>query len=619
MNRIAAKAAVALACALALATPAASGLPTMATAGSSATAAAVTGSTSAAPEAAPARPRVTPDDGGPATAAPSPGPPLTGAADTGVAETAPHAARPTGTTAAVPAPAPVTAQEAPAAPSHATQPEPAQTTPAQTTPVQPVPVQTTHPRAPTAPAGPPEPASIPPLSAPAGAFAAPQYTARTEPGAPAKGLLTPQALVPDSNAVQVAAVFNAINTYRASLGLPAVKYHATVAGMAQEWSDSIAAREVIEHRANFWTDARALSPTNGAGEVIAVRWDRDAAQLVEWWKNSPAHNAILADPRFNVVGIGITFTDGNWQTTPSRYTMWGVVNFFGYSALPAGTTAAPGGSTPVPVQPTDVCEPLVKHMPPTLDLATAAIRSAGDIVSVDAAGQLINRPALGAGQFGPPETIGTGFTAARQVFVTDWDRDGVYDVLAQWSDGRLTLYPGQLAGGFLPPVTLGQSGWAGMTLAVGGWCSTNRLPELLALDADSNLWLYPNRGTGDLVQRTLIASGVSATRLAMMDYDGDGFQDLLARQGDGGVLLYRGSGGPSPRAESRTLVASGWGDVTAVRALHGVTGAYSVGLVLQRTGIAGQAGPVQYWNLDAGVLSPPSAIPGTWAGQQLAQ
>jgi uncharacterized protein YkwD len=551
----------------------------------------------AAPPAASAASPATPDDGGPAPVAPSPALPLTGPAAPAI---------PAGTTAAVrtavPAPAAPAAQEAPAAPIHTTHPAPARD-----------PAQSSQP---AAPPGPPEPASIPPLSAPADAFAAPQYTARTESGSAAKGLLATQALVPDSNAAQVTAVFNAINTYRASLGLPAVKYHATVAGLAQEWSDSIASREVIEHRANFWTDARALSPNNGAGEVIAVRWDRDAAQLVEWWKNSPAHNAILTDPRFNVVGIGITFTDGNWQTTPSRYTLWGVVNFFGYTALPSGTTAAPGGSTSVPVQPTDVCEPLVKHMPPTLDLATAAIKSAGDIVSVDAAGQLINRPALGAGQFGPPGTIGSGFAAARQVFVTDWDRDGVFDVLAQWSDGRLALYPGQLAGGFLPPVTLGQSGWAGMTLAVGGWCSTNRLPELLALDSDSNLWLYPNRGTGDLAQRTLVASGVAATRLAMVDYDGDGFQDLLARQGDGNVLLYRGSGGPSPKAEARTPVASGWGDVTAVRALHGVTGAYSVGLVLQRTGVAG---PVQYWTLDGGVLSPPSAIPGAWAGQRLAQ
>ncbi|WP_311380019.1 CAP domain-containing protein [Arthrobacter sp. ISL-72] len=191
----------------------------------------------------------------------------------------------------------------------------------------------------------PEPASIPPLSATASELAAlldaSGQTLQTHPGPGAlqtdhlqtnalrTDASTTQALVTDDASSQIKTVFNAINSYRASFGLPAVKYHATVASMAQEWSDSIASREVLEHRSSFWTDPRALSPTNGAGEVIAVRWDRDAAQLVEWWKSSPAHNALLKDPRFNVMGIGITFTDGNWQTTPGRYTMWGVVNFFG--------------------------------------------------------------------------------------------------------------------------------------------------------------------------------------------------------------------------------------------------------------------------------------------------
>ena len=164
--------------------------------------------------------------------------------------------------------------------------------------------------------------------------------------------LTTEALVRDDASSQIKTVFNAINTYRASLGLAAVKYHATVAGLAQEWSDSVASREVIEHRANFWTDARALSPNNGAGEVIAVRWSRDAAQLVELWKGSPAHDAIMKDPSFNVIGIGITFTDGNWQTTPNRYTMWGVVNFFGYSTSPPepspARAAAPTAAHPPP-------------------------------------------------------------------------------------------------------------------------------------------------------------------------------------------------------------------------------------------------------------------------------
>ena len=465
---------------------------------------------------------------------------------------------------------------------------------------------------------PPEPASIPPLSATESDLASLVAPEQTAPAPETQSLrsesLTTEALIRDDASSQIKAVFTAINSYRASFGLPAVQYHATVAGMAQEWSDSIASREVIEHRSSFWTDSRALSPTNGAGEVIAVRWDRDAAQLVEWWKGSPAHNAILKDPRFNVVGVGITFTDGNWQTTPNRYTMWGVVNFFGYGTLPAGTTSSPGGGTTAPVQPATVCDPLSRHMPPTASLTAAAIKGPGDLVSVDSSGQLLNRPSLGNRQYGAQQVIGTGFGSAKEWFVTDWERDGVFDVLVQWTDGRVTLHSGAAGGGFLPAVTLGQSGWAGMTVALGGWCANNRLPQLVALDGSGNLWLYPNRGKVDLVERTLMASGVVANRLAMADYDGDGFQDLLARQPDGNVRLYRGSGAPAPRAEARAVVASGWTDVTAIRSLRDVTGLNSRGLALRRAGDV-----VQYWDLSTGSLQSPSSVSGAWAGQRLAQ
>ncbi|MEZ2390586.1 CAP domain-containing protein [bacterium RCC_150] len=460
---------------------------------------------------------------------------------------------------------------------------------------------------------PPATGPDPSTGAPANVPQAAQAPAPSSPAAAPR--LSAQALVRDDNSAQVLAVFNAINAYRTSLGLNPVKYNPTVASLSQDWSDNIATREVIEHRANFWTDPRALNPNNGAGEVIAVRWDRDAAQLVEWWKGSPAHDALLRDPRFNVIGVGITFTDGNWQTTPNRYTMWGVVNLFGYTSLPAGTVSSPGGSTtPPPTPAPGVCDPIAKHQPPALNLGAAAIRSAGDLVAVDSSGSLKDYPALGNGAFGGSRTVGAGFAGSKELMITDWDRDGVFDVIAQMLDGRLLLYPGFVSGGFGAPVLLGSSGWQSMTMAVGLWCTGNRLPQILATDSTGALFMYKNVGNTALGARTQVGTGVSAIRLTMVDYDADGFQDLLAVDPGGNLRLYRGSGQAVPTSETRPIVGTAWTDYSDIRSLKGVTG-------LNSTGIAGLLanGAIEYWDLSDGHLTTPSTPLGSLWGLKLAQ
>ncbi len=490
--------------------------------------------------------------------------------------------------------------------------------------------------APTPPAGtPPEVPNIPPLWGPdplPGATSTNAKTASyegpTESFSAVRALSTsesfstartsavtqpaPRALVKDDNSAAVLAVFNAINSYRTSLKLPPVKYHPTVASLSQDWSDNIATREVIEHRANFWTDPRALNPDLAAGEVIAVRWDRDAAKLVDWWKSSPAHDALLRDPRFNVIGVGITFTDGNPVTTPNRYTMWGVVNLFGYSTLPSGTVTSPGG--PITPPPPSVCDPLAKHQPPTLNLASAAIRGPGDLVAVDPYGTLLDYPALGNGRFGAARTVGTGFTGAKELFVTDWDRDGVFDVLSQQLDGRLLLYPGVLEGGFGDTVQLGSSAWQSLTLAVGTWCGNNRMPQILATNSNGQLFLYRNLGLGTVGAASSLGVTVPGQRLAMVDYDADGLQDLLAVEGNGYLSLYRGSGRPAPKAQNRTVIGTGWTDYSGLRSLRDVTG-------LNSTGIAGLTadGTIEYWALDTGQFSTSAAVVSGWGGLKLAQ
>ncbi|MGO4237096.1 CAP domain-containing protein [Pseudarthrobacter sp. YAF2] len=451
--------------------------------------------------------------------------------------------------------------------------------------------------------------SIPPLWAPDQELATPAPAPLAAPES-ATALPSTEALVPDSNAAAILTVFTKINEYRVANGLNKVKYHPTVASMSQEWSDNIATREVVEHRASFWTDPRALSPNNGAGEIIAIRTDRDAAQLVEWWKGSPGHNAMLLDPRFNVMGAGISYTN-------STYQIWGVVNFFGYTTLPAGTLDSPGGAGTggaFPAPSPSLCDAPARHMPPTLNLSAAAITGPADLVSVDSAGQLLNRASTGPRTYAAARVIGSGFAGAKEVFVTDWDRDGTYDVLAQWTAGNLTLYRGIAAGGFQAPITLGTGGWSTLTLAVGGWCANNRMPQILALDSSGNLYLYANKGTGDIADRVTIATGISASRLAMVDYDADGFQDILALKADGSVTLYRGWGTATLRAEARPTVATGWTDVTGIRALRNVTGLNSTGVALRRANDT-----VQYWDLSSGSLASPSNVAGPWTGQRLAQ
>lgn len=502
------------------------------------------------------------------------------------------------------------AEPAPRDTTSAVTPDPAPTAPA----IGPVPQKTPSPTptptptaTPTTSTTPPTPDPVPPTSAAPTPFPGKAPAEETDPD---NGAL---ALLPDSNTAAILTVFNAINSYRASLGLAPVKYHATVASLAQEWSNNIASREVIQHRPNFWTDPRALNPNNGAGEVIAVRWDRDAAQLVEWWKQSPGHDALLRDPRFNVMGIGITYTDGNWQTTPNRYTLWGVVNFFGYTTLPAGTTTRPGGTVIPPTDPVAVCEPTNKYQPPTVDLSKASIRSAADLVSISGNGSVVGYPSLGGGRYGAGRTIGGGFTGIKDLFIVDWDRDGVFDLVSQRLDGALLVFPGVQGGGFKPSITLGQ-GWGTLNIAIGTWCANNRLPQIVAMDSGGNLYMYKNAGLAPIKTQSAIGTGNPAIRLSMVDYNADGFQDLLTTEANGTLRLYRGSGLGTPKQESRPAVGAAWTDYTGLRALRGVTAPDSVGIAgLDRNGV------VEYWDLTTGRLTTPVTIGVGWGGLKFAQ
>lgn len=156
------------------------------------------------------------------------------------------------------------------------------------------------------------------------------------------GLAAPAAAAPsptktrsaDSNTQVLAGIFAEINAFRASKGLPAVKYNPVVSQVSQGWSDHMAATGAFEHNPDYAASAD-LAGWSRAGEIIASRGDHSAAAIAQQWIDSPGHNAIMSDPAMNTAGIGVSFTGA---------TMYGVVNFFQYSPDHAATVESPAAA-----------------------------------------------------------------------------------------------------------------------------------------------------------------------------------------------------------------------------------------------------------------------------------
>ena len=112
-------------------------------------------------------------------------------------------------------------------------------------------------------------------------------------------------------------ILNKVNNLRASLGLKPVTRIAELDAVAQDWSEQMAARKMMEHRPNFAN--HYPKGWRGASENIAMRSDGGdiGAQLFDQWLNSPPHYANMTDPNADSLGIGIAYESGsgNWYAT----------------------------------------------------------------------------------------------------------------------------------------------------------------------------------------------------------------------------------------------------------------------------------------------------------------
>jgi uncharacterized protein YkwD len=115
------------------------------------------------------------------------------------------------------------------------------------------------------------------------------------PPAPPPAAFSPQDLV------------DAFNVERARLGIGPLKNDDRLNRAAQDWSDELAWRGVLDH-GNFMGRIHAVM-TGPAAEDIAMGQET-ISKVVETWMRSPPHRANILAPNYGLCGAGRTVKDG---------------------------------------------------------------------------------------------------------------------------------------------------------------------------------------------------------------------------------------------------------------------------------------------------------------------
>ncbi|MEU3347836.1 CAP domain-containing protein [Streptomyces sp. NPDC006700] len=120
-----------------------------------------------------------------------------------------------------------------------------------------------------------------------------------------------------------AEVLRLVNEERSKVGCSALTASSSLAGLAQDFSEAMAAENFFDHTdpsgASPWDRAAKLGITSLGGENIA-RGQADAAAVMDAWMNSPGHRANILNCDFKTLGVGVHFGSGGpWWTQDFGY------------------------------------------------------------------------------------------------------------------------------------------------------------------------------------------------------------------------------------------------------------------------------------------------------------
>ncbi|MGW2784195.1 trypsin-like serine protease [Streptomyces populi] len=168
---------------------------------------------------------------------------------------------------------------------------------------------------------------------------------------------------------------------------------------------------------------------------------------------------------------------------------------------------------------------------------------------------------------------GNGWQNASWVLQADLDRDFYQDlIMRDKGDGKLYRSYMNHGSGQFEWMQI-SSVWGGYkSYAVPGDLTGDARPDLVAVDADGSVYLYPGKGTGQFYGRVKIVDRAwkNVKIFGHGDLSGDGRADLLVRNGSGVLYLYRGTQVEKTPFSARIQARTGWnftsyvanGDVT---------------------------------------------------------
>ncbi|MBY8876968.1 VCBS repeat-containing protein [Streptomyces sp. PLK6-54] len=161
------------------------------------------------------------------------------------------------------------------------------------------------------------------------------------------------------------------------------------------------------------------------------------------------------------------------------------------------------------------------------------------------------------------DVIGSGWQVYNS-FVTPGNIGGAAypDLLARDTGGTLWVYLSYSNGRFTARTKVG-AGWQIYNQIAGrGDLNGDGKADIVARDGSGVLWLY--KGTGDyhkpFLARTRIGAGWNIYNkiLGLGDSNGDGRNDLIARDGSGNLYLYPGTGNAAAPFGPRQKIGTSW-------------------------------------------------------------